>query len=150
MILAAVGDDAYNIVLLLHILTVIVGFAPAAVHPFIDAGLQDAPEARMAFLRRAATNGHRIYLPAITVAGLLGIVLIFMSDDAISFSDAWISASFLVWIIIMGLVAGVVIPGEKAAGQGDFSKERMVTIGGQIVSLLLVVMLYLMIFKPGG
>ncbi len=150
MILAAVGDDAYNIVLLLHILAVIVGFAPAAVHPFIDAGLQDAPEARMAFLRRAATNGHRIYLPAITVAGLLGIVLIIMSDSGFEFSDAWISASFLVWIIIMGLVAGVIIPGEKAAGQGDFSKERMVTIGGQVTSLLLVVMLYLMIFKPGA
>jgi uncharacterized membrane protein len=150
MVIAAVRDDAYNIVLLLHILTVIVGFAPAFVHPFIDAGLQDDPDARTAFLRRAATNGHRIYLPAVTVSGLLGIVLILMSDDVISFADAWVSASFLVWIIIMGLVAGMILPGEKAAGQGDFSKERMVTIGGQVATLLLVVMLYLMIFKPGA
>ncbi|HUW02533.1 MAG TPA: hypothetical protein VMW08_09305 [Acidimicrobiales bacterium] len=150
MILAAVRDDAYNIVLLLHILAVIVGFAPAAVHPFIDAQLQETPDARMAFLRRAAANGHRIYLPAITIAGLLGIVLIIMSDDVIEFSDTWVSGSFVVWIAIMGIVAGMIIPGEKAAGQGDFSKERTVQIGGQISTLLLIVMLYLMIFKPGA
>lgn len=150
MIIAAVGDDAYNIVLLLHILAVIVGFAPMAVHPIIDSQLQETPDARMAFLRRAATNGHRIYLPALTVAGLLGIVLILMSDAAIEFSDAWVSGAFVAWIAIMGVVAGMILPGEKAAGAGDFSKERAVQIGGQLTTLLLVVMLYLMIFKPGA
>lgn len=150
MILAALRDDAYNVVLLLHILAVMIGFAPALINPFVNASLREDPSARQSFFQRAAKNGHRVFLPAITLSGLLGIALVIMSGDVWEFSQAWVSASFLGWIVIMGLMAGLIIPAQKALSQGDLSKEGNAAVGERVVVVLLVIMLYLMVFTPGA
>ena len=151
MIIAAWRDTTYDIVLFLHLAAVLLAFAPGLVHPLLIAQLREGGEApRSTLLTRAAANGRRLYFPALIVAGLLGPVLIVLSDDVIEFSEIWVSLAFLVWIAMCGVVSGMTLPAQRALAAGDRAAQRKLDLGDQLAVLLLVVMLYLMVFKPGS
>lgn len=150
MMLAAVGDAPYNIVLLVHILTAFVAFAPAFVHPFLANQTKAVgAEGHRAVLGNMVANGRRIYAPALIVTGLAGFALQGMSDGLYEFGQAWIILAIIVWIAMNGVLHAVVIPNERKMAGGDESAEQLLTIGGAVITVLLVVMLYLMVFKPG-
>ncbi|MEM7338700.1 MAG: hypothetical protein AAF467_08635 [Actinomycetota bacterium] len=150
MIIAAVGDTPYQIMLLLHVLTALVAFAPAFVHPILANQAKSlGPEAHQGVLGHMVKNGRRIYAPALIVTGILGFGLQGMSEGAWEFSQAWIIAAILVWIAMNGILHAVVIPSERKVANGDSSAEAMVARGGALLTILLLVMLYLMVFKPG-
>jgi hypothetical protein len=133
-------STGFKIFLFLHILTAVVAFAPAVI-----AVLPGGREGLTGVLDRA---GRQVYAPALILAGLFGILCIVTSDVAgtrlIEFSDTWISLAFVVWIAMNGVFHGLVLAGRK---QGDESK---VNSGQQIMTVLLLAMLYLMIWKPGA
>lgn len=148
--IAAIGDTAYNIVLLLHIATAFVAFAPAFVHPILANQAKSLDDAGYrSVMGHIAANGRRVYTPALLLTGLLGFGLQGMSDGVWEFSQAWMIWSIIVWIAINGLLHGLVLPGERALAAGDDTAEQKVTIGGGLATVLLIVMLYLMIWKPG-
>ena len=150
MIFAAVGDTGYNIMLLLHILTAMAAFAPMFVHPLLgEQSKQLDPSSRRQVLRFIVQNGRRVYLPALVVTGILGFGLVGMSADAYELSQGWVIASIIVWIALNGTLHAVVAPAERAMADGDDSAEGRVTVGGALVALLLIAMIYLMVFKPG-
>ena len=150
MILAAVGDTGYNIVLLLHILTAMAAFAPMFVNPFLAAQADSLdPVHKRQVLGFLVQNGRRVYLPALVVAGLLGFALAGMSSDVFKMSQGWLIASILVWLGLNGVLHGVVAPAEKAMAYGDDSACVLASAGGGLATILMIVMLYLMIFKPG-
>jgi uncharacterized membrane protein len=178
MLLARIGDTPYNVVLLLHILTAIVGFGAV----FLNALYGRAAERRKGVegLAIAEINydvsqmaGYFIY-----AVPVFGILLVLMSDTgsgdrAFEFSQAWISLSFLLYIVGLGLSHGVLRPnvkkmhalmreltvmGPPTVGTGagrppqvDEIEQRGRTVGamGAILNLLLIVILYLMVWKPG-
>ncbi len=147
---AAIGDTPYNITLLLHILAVMIAFAPAFVHPLLASQLRaDGDPVRQAVLSHMIGNGRRIYAPALIVAGLLGFGLSGMSEDVYPLSQGWLLASIVAWIAINGVLHAVIIPGEKAVAAGDESGQRKLDLGGGILTMLLLITLVLMIFKPG-
>lgn len=188
MLLARVDDTPYRVVLLLHILTAIVGFGAV----FLNALYGRAAERRKGVegLAIAETNfdvsqmaGYFIY-----AVPVLGILLVLMSDTGsgervYKFSEAWISTSFVLYIVGLGLSHGVLRPnvkkmhtlmrelvamppgsstssaGPPAAGAGggrppqvDEIEQRARTVGttGAILNLVLIVILYLMIWRPGS
>ena len=150
MILAAVGDTGYNIVLLLHILTAMAAFTPAFVNPLLGAQAKSLdPAHKRQVLGFLVQNGRRVYLPALVVTGLLGFALAGMSSDVYKLSQGWLIASVLVWIGLNGVLHGVVVPAERAMANGDDSAEGRASAGGGLATILMIVMLYLMIFKPG-
>lgn len=150
MVLAAVGDTPYNIVLLVHILSAMVAFAPAFAHPILTSQAKTLDAANqgsvMSFL---VANGRRIYAPALIVSGFLGFALQGMSDSVFEFGQAWIILAIIIWIAMNGILHALIVPNERRMADGDMSAEKLLSIGGAAISLLLVVMLYLMIFKPG-
>ena len=148
MILAAPGDTPYNVMLLLHILALIVGFSPAFVHPIRSRQMADSSD-RSALLRFMAANSMRIYSSGIIVAGLIGFGIAGMSDEVYKMSQAWLAIAFVVWVAILGVMHAMVIPGEKAMANGDRAAESKATLGVTIITVLMIVELYLMIFKPG-
>ena len=150
MLFAVIRDTPYNIVLLLHILAVMVAFAPAFAHPLISQQTNsiDAPN-RSAVLNMLLANGRRIYAPALIVSGLLGFALQGMSDSVWSFSQTWMWMSLVVWIAMNGVFHGLLLPAEKAVANGNASAKSKADAGGGAITVLLLVMLYLMIFKPG-
>ena len=72
-----------------------------------------------------------------------------MSEKYIKFSEPWVSVAMLLWFIMLGIIFGLMLPAEKKAATGDEGAEKIISMAGGIMHLLLVVMLYLMIFKPG-
>lgn len=151
MVLAAFrGDFAYDIVLLVHIASFLVAFAPAAINPLLEAHFaKNADDATMQnWAKFAAGYTSRIALGALGVLLITGVIMILMFDGW-EFSQTWISIAFLVWFAIGGVVSAMILKAEKAIAAGDMSGRDLLAKGGPIATVLMVIMLYLMIFKPG-
>ncbi len=172
MLLARVGDTPYKLVLLLHILTAIVGFGAV----FLNGLYWRAAERRkgvegvaIAEINYDVSQMAGYFIYAVPV---LGILLVLMSDKFYEFSQAWISLSFLLYIVMLGLMHGLLRPNVKkinalmreiaagppatgaGAGQPPQVDEierlgRTAGLTGTILNLIVVVILYLMIWKPG-
>jgi uncharacterized membrane protein len=97
-----------------------------------------------------AGNGRRIHFPALIALGAFGLAMVFTSSDVVAFDQAWVSLAFLVWLGICGVVSGMLLPAERKVAAGDESAHVPLERAGQISTLLLVVMLYLMIWRPGA
>jgi hypothetical protein len=138
-----------NILLFLHIVSIVVAFAPASVHPLLARQFQgDGPQELGRFSELASRNGQRVYAPALLLAGLFGIGLV-VESDYIDFDQTWISLALLVWIAMNGIVHGVIVPSERRIAAGDAAAVKRLDLGGGLVTILFLVMLYLMIWKPG-
>ena len=150
MILAEVGSTLYKLLFLGHMITFLAAFAAAVVNPVlmakVKAGGDDAALHRVAGY--IAGNGRQIHFPALVLLGAFGLGMVFEGDW--DFGDAWVSLAFLVWLAMCGVISGLMLPSERKLAAGDMAAEKLVERAGQIVTLLLLVMLYLMIWKPGA
>lgn len=157
MVLGAIGDTGYNIMLLIHVLAMIVAFAPSFVWPFVSVALRKAGDQDPAGTINRLNGGstQKIYGPALAVGGLIGFGVAGMSkpasggDPIFAMSQTWLMIAALVWIIMLGIYFGLLAPAEKKLAQGDRSVEKMIGMGNGIMHLLIVIALYLMVFKPG-
>ena len=144
------NSAGYKIVLFLHILTVIVAFAPSFVWPFVSVRLKKAGKPVGSTISDlAAGNSAKVHGPALVLAGIFGCGLVGMSEKVYKFSEPWVSAASLVWLIAIGVVYGLMVPAEKKIAAGDSSAEKISAMAGGIMHLLLAVALLLMVFKPG-
>ncbi len=152
MLLAAVDDNTYNVFLYLHILSFLVAFAPAIINPLLEAYFKkNGGDAALTNWAGFTVTYTRVFsLGALAVLLVTGMAMIGLSDDFWQFSDGWISFAFLIWIAIGGVVSAMILKGEKQVAAGDTSAAPLIARGGQIATVLMVVMLYLMIFKPGA
>ena len=151
MLLAASGTGSfgYRFVLLLHIISVMAAFAPVFVHPVLSAQTKrDGKSSWQNATRHMSGNGKRIYAPALVLAGFFGMGLIGLSDSTYSFSDPWVSAAFVVWFAMNGVLHGILLPAERRIAAGDTSFQKKFDLGGGLLTILLVAMLVLMIWKP--
>jgi hypothetical protein len=151
MILADYGDSVFKLLFLGHVLSFVVAFAPAVINPIMIAKLKAQGDG--ATLPKVsgimASNGRYIHFPALIALGAFGIAMVLWSDPAFAFDQTWVSLAFLNWIAITGLVSAVMLPGERKMAEGDLSVEKRVETCGQIITVLTLLMLYLMIWKPG-
>ena len=144
------GDVLYDLLLALHIAAASVAFSPAAAHPLTTARVKNAQgvpgvvELSKAFY----ANTRVVYVPALMALGVVGILLVLVSDEAWEFSDAWIIGSLVTWMAIAGVVTGMTMPGERALAAGDETAEKGIAMGGQLATLGVVVIPWLMVFKP--
>jgi uncharacterized membrane protein len=156
-----VNEDLYNVVLVLHILAVIIGFGGMFIAGFYGNEARNRPGAEgLAVAETTLKVTSLIPTMAVYTVPILGILLILLSDDTWQFSQAWISLSFLLYIALIVLAVTVQVPtirkmvAMRSGTQGAQSMEmqamgkKVATVGG-IVNLLWVVILFLMVFKPG-
>ena len=152
MILADYGDSVFKVLYLGHMLSFVVAFVPAVMNPVLLAKMQkdgdDGTTLRIA--GHLAAMARQIHFPALVALGGFGIAMVLVSDEVIAFSDTWVSLAFLVWIAIAGVVSGIIMPNERKLAAGDLEAEKKAAMGGQIATVLTLVMLYLMIWKPGA
>ena len=149
MLLADTSSGVYQLLLILHILAVIVAFAPAIVSPLTTNRLQGEQGAMRSYSTAGSANTRSVYLPALVVVGVLGFALVGLSGGAFEFSDPWVSAAALLWLIIAAVVGAVIMPAERLVGAGDAGAASKLRAGSGVVTLLLVVVLFLMVVKPG-
>ena len=146
VVLAALNSTGYKIVLLIHVLAVIVGFAPLWLTP-VMIRLTAAGD-------KAAADGLevsilRFSLPGIGLAGILGFGLAGMSEKVFKMSQTWLSIAAVLWVVLLALLFFVARPAIKAFRDGDAAARGRIMMVTGISHLILVVTLYLMIFKPG-
>ncbi|HEY3140763.1 MAG TPA: hypothetical protein VGJ86_06520 [Acidimicrobiales bacterium] len=134
-----------------HILSIVVAFAPASVHSVLaNEFAQDSDSTLVRkFSGLCAKNGQRIYAPALVLAGLFGMLLVARDDTIADWDQGWVGMALVTWIAMNGVVHGLIIRSEKRVAQGDDSAKKTIELGGMIVTLLFLFMLYLMIWKPG-
>jgi uncharacterized membrane protein len=150
MLLAGYLDTGYKIVLLIHIVAVLIALAPAVAHPVMYELEKRRDDGDVAALGRRMAAASRIYGVALLIAGIVGIGLISMSDDVIAFGDTWIWLSLILWVVLNGVLHGVMIPAERALGAGEEGAQKRIESVGPILVVLALVLLYLMVVKPGG
>ena len=148
--LSEIGSTGYDVMLFLHIAAVLVAMAPAFTHPLLERQSRSLdPASRSALLGFIAQNTRRVYAPALILIGLFGFGLVGMSDEVWEFGQTWVWLAILVWLAMNGVLHAMLLPAERALGSGDESAGKKVETSGQILTVMLLVMLYLMVFKPG-
>ena len=149
MLLAAYRDTGYKIVLLLHIITMIVSMTGAVAHPLMF-GLEGrrADPDPVALAQRIITPS-KIYAACFALAGIIGFGLISMSDDVIGWGDTWVWLSIVIWLVVNGLLHAVILPSEVAVARGETTALARLESVGKVAMVLILVLLYLMVVKPG-
>ena len=89
----------------------------------------------------------RLSLPALVLVWVFGMGLVGLSDEVFEMSDGWIVASLLLWV---GLVAVSWFLIRPSLADTSERARSMLSAGLGITHLGLVVLLWLMVFKPGA
>ncbi len=167
-----VDSNFYNFVLLLHIACAILGFGATAFNGlYLDRARRQAGREGAALLEanRDASRVAEFFVYAVFV---LGIVLVASSKSEWKFSQGWLSAAILLYLIDIGVLHGFVRRTQKRydevaaelaettrpmASTGDQPPqvavlerlEQRLQFGWGIYNVLFLIIIYLMVFKPG-
>ena len=130
-------STGYELFGLLHILSVIAAFGPLFTYPSMIRAGAGAEVAKWHL---------RLSLPALVLVWVFGMGMIGMSDEVFKMSDGWIVASLLLWV---GLVVVSWFLVRPALTDTSERARSMLGAGLGVTHLGLVVLLWLMVFKPG-
>lgn len=176
MVFAAIGDTGYDIILYLHVLAAIVGFGStfaAASNAVTAKKLQGAMG--LGITKASKRTGDVLITPLTWLTGLLGFGVAGMSEDVYELSDTWLALSVILWLV-GGITAAVVLkpainkmvalqeelvamgpPPEGAPAAGGPPPQvlelertgRTIGMTSGVLHLMFLVILFLMVFKPG-
>jgi uncharacterized membrane protein len=154
---------AYNVSLWLHITAVVVGFGAtfAGALMFPLAARLDARHLPFAHRLSLAIN-RRLATPALVIVLLTGIYQ--AADGDWDFGAPWISATFLIVIVLGGLIGAYFIPTDRRLAEmaeRELAEEGRLSAGyqrqaqregqiGALAGVLIVVAIFLMVTKPGA
>ena len=144
---------SYGILLALHLLTVAFIVGPLAVATSLSG--RYAREGNEGALKAAArtTTGYG-YASLLTV--VLGSAMLGRTAPHWSASQAWVGASYALWLVAVGLSLLVVAPAQRAAlialadgAPADGFAKRIAPAAG-VAALAWTAIIVLMVFKPGA
>ena len=153
----------YELSVFVHITAVMVGFGSTFAESIMFPVALKVSKRHLPYVHRLqlAIN-QRLATPALAVVLLTGIYQ--TSDGDWGFGSFWISATFLIVIVVGGLLGAYFIPADRRlAAQaereleqtGDVSEDylrqaRRQGAIGALTGLLLVAAVFLMVVKPGA
>jgi hypothetical protein len=171
--LAEYGSNLYKITFLLHILVAIVGLGAVMLNGLYAAQAQKwqgVPSRAILETNFKVSKVAEYFIYAIPVFGILLQVQSKVGPIYVwKFTQFWLWFAILLYVIALGISHGVMTPGTKRmlalmeevesgpppAGGPPPQVAEIQTIGkrlgagGATLDLIVVVLLYLMIFKPG-
>jgi len=131
-------SSGYRFFGLLHILSAIVAFGPLVVYPTLR---QADDTARLAKLHMYMS------LPALTLTWVFGMGLVGMSKDNFEMSQTWIVVSLLCWVVAMAVSWFLIRP--SITDRSEVADKKF-SAGVGITHVTLIVVLVMMVFKPGA
>ncbi|GAB2456327.1 hypothetical protein [Jatrophihabitans fulvus] len=151
--------SAYHLLLAVHLVLAVFAIGPL-VHGATTAGrgVRTGDGAAVASSARML----RIYSYVSVLVVIAGFALMSLDspyrkgEKVGEFSDVWIWLSLLLWALAAGIVLGLVVPTlEKAKttidGEGSVvSLTGRVAAGGGVVAILFLVIVVLMVYRPGS
>jgi hypothetical protein len=132
-----VTSTGYRVLAIVHILAAFVAFGPLFVYPSLQRAGAGPTLAKVQL---------RLVLPALALTGILGFALVGSSEDVFSMSQTWVVLAIIGWVILLVVSWFMIRP--AITDTSPAARGRLAS-GVGITHLLLVVMLYLMVFKPG-
>jgi hypothetical protein len=175
MFVGVVGDNLYNTLLMLHILAVIIGFGAVFLNGVYAAQIKKAGGAGGLAIAEANHAVTKIGEYIIYTVPVWGILLVLRSDKVWKFDQTWVMAALGIYIVALGVATGLLIPltnkmrvkmgelvamgappaGAAASGPPPQVAEldamgKRAALLGAFLNIALVVLVYLMIFKPGA
>tara|TARA_B100000131_G_scaffold262808_2_gene259366 strand:- start:16855 stop:17286 length:432 start_codon:yes stop_codon:yes gene_type:complete len=142
MVVAAVNDNWYNVVLLLHLLSVIIGTGAAFLAPVLLS--LEQKQSKSASSPISSLLGT-VMSPALLLGGVFGGALVGMSEDVYDFGQTWLAIGGGLWLLAVGSAALAFPPSFITLP--DLTGKRALLYGTLHISL--AVMLILMVWKPG-
>ena len=167
---AAFGSDVYKIVLVLHILCAIVGFGAV----FLNSIYGQQAKARRGREGLAISQANLLVSEVgtyfIYAVFVFGILLVLIGDNVFDFGQTWIWLSMLLFLASLVVSHGMLLPtvrrmqalmeemiatGPSQTGPPPQAAEmeqlgKRIGIIGPALDLTMIVILVLMVFKPGG
>ena len=162
-------DNLYRLLVLLHVLTVIVGFGSTFVYPLLGNFASQHPGLEGKGISNATQfAGNRLTSPAIYAAGAFGLLLVVVGP--FGFDESWVSAAMLLYIaavlfshfvhqpnlkkmddLVNELAAGPPPQGGPPPQVVEMAKRGKNAARNEgILHLIFVIILILMIFGPRG
>jgi small-conductance mechanosensitive channel len=154
----------FDVVLWLHITSVVVAFGVTFVYPIIvPLTVRNHPRQAAWLHEMQGAIGRFIITPFAALVLLTGI---YLAADADVFSEWWVTVPLIAILVILGVGGAYFAPKERqlvalaqrdidAAGEGDvvFSKDyedlgRQVGTVGTLISLLVLVVIFIMVVGP--
>ncbi len=148
------GHFAYRLFLLLHLLSVVVGFGPWVLNGFFPNRALKAGDAE-----GRAINGVNFEVSRFSQFGMYGVLVFGFAalgaaqKHTIEASDAWVAIGLVCWVLAVGALHGLVLPAQRklAAGDGDRAAlTQRQSLGAAAINVLLVIAVIVMIWEPGG
>lgn len=130
-------SNGYQVLGALHILTAVAAFGPLFIYPAMQRAGAGAEVARLHL---------RLSLPALVLTWVFGMGLVGMSDDAIEMSQTWIVLSLVGWVAAVAVSWFLIRPSLVEHSESARSK---LAAGTGASHLIAVVVIFLMVFKPG-
>ena len=174
MLLAAVNSTAFKLVLVLHLISVVVGFGGITLIGFVGAASQQYPGPPGQAVFDTSQRLGKVAEYFIYAVPVFGIALLFISTTAGNhvywWDQGWVSASLAIYILTLGFVHSLHLPNLRKMGelmaemnagpppaaggpppQVAELQERGKRAGlyGGITNVAWVVVLILMVWKPG-
>jgi hypothetical protein len=174
MVLATFDSGVYQLFLYLHILSAIIGFGSVMLNGVYAAQARQRPGREgLAIFEANSFVSLRIAEYAIYGVFVFGLITALLGDPVIEFSDFWLSAAMALYIAAIVISHTVMIPSTKkmgvlltrlaegpppgaAAGGRPPEVAEVEALGkrlgtfGAILNLIVLVVLYLMVVKPGA
>ena len=165
------GSTVYRIVFMLHIISIIVGFGGVMLNGIYGAEAKKRKGPAGAAISEANLAVSKIAEKVIMTVPLWGILMVLLSDGHIKFSHAWVGMAIVLFIAVYAfaffvqlknqermthLASELAAAGPPPAGAAGpppqvaemEALEKKLGMGGAFLSLMVVVMIYLMVFKP--
>ncbi len=170
MVLAAYQDNVYNALLVLHIVLVIVGFGGVVLNGVYGVQAQKRGGAEgLAITEANLFVSTKISEICIYLVPLAGFALVGASDRVIAFSQTWVWLSIVLYVVALGVTHSMILPSAKrlivlqkelvggpapAAGPPPQVAEieqcsKRLALASTINHVFLLVIIVLMVFKPG-
>jgi hypothetical protein len=174
MLLATTNGGLYKLCLVLHILCAIIGFGAVFLNGIygqqMKTRLQSGRAAEAIGIYEANLMVSKIGEYFIYAVLIFGFALLGLSDSAWKFSQTWIWLAVVLYVIALGLSHAVLLPtvkrmgvlmhevaaGPPPAGGPPPQAAEMASLGqrigvvGPILNVILIVILFLMVWKPGA
>jgi uncharacterized membrane protein len=111
--IVGINSGIYKLVLVLHILTAIVGFGAVLLNGIYGQQARSRRGTEGLAITQANFLVSRIAQFFIYAVFVFGILLVVLSDKAWSFSDSWIVAAIVLYVLGIGLSHGLLMPNVR-------------------------------------
>jgi uncharacterized membrane protein len=166
------NGNFYKFLLALHVACAILGFGATAFNGLYLDRARRRGGREGATLLEANADANRVAEFFVYAVFVLGILLVASSKSAWKFSQGWLSAALVLYILDLGVLHGVVrrtqkrydevaaeladmtgpvsSPGDRPEQVGVLERlEQRLQFGWGIYNILFLIIVYLMVFKPG-